>query len=149
MVLSFIFLWSPVRAGDNFLMYRHLMVVIIHSRFSCFMNIGYQFCKVIVVIISRTNNTYIALYSILLTSLTKNISISSSFSSWSSSLSISWNWYHFAFRISMLCRKYWFGSAAWQVSTLPLMQTLHRNPYSLINTPLGLLGSNKYTQGLF
>ena len=54
-----------VRAGDNFLMYRHLMVVIIHSRFSCFMNISYQFCKVIVVIISHTNNTYIALCSIL------------------------------------------------------------------------------------
>ena len=54
-----------VRAGDNFLMYRHLMVVIIHSRFSCFMNISYQFCKVIDVIISHTNNTYIALCNIL------------------------------------------------------------------------------------
>ena len=29
------------------------------------------------------------------------------------------------------------------------MQTLHRNPYSSINTPSGLLGSSKYTQGLF
>ena len=146
MVLSFIFLWSPVRAGDNFLMYRHLMVVIIHSRFSCFMNISYQFCKVIVVIISHTNNTYIALCSIL---CIQHHALRTSSSSSSSSLSMLWNWYHFAFRKSMQCRKYWFGSAAWQLSTLPLMQTLHRNPYSLINTPLGLLGSNKYTQGLF
>ena len=157
------------------------------------------------------------------TSFSKNISISSSSSSsLSSLLSISWNWHHFAFRTSMLCQKYWFGSAAWRLSRLPLMhrgvvvttiaqlhstnpelrfcagsnpaggvseicdgedpwqwsrlemrlnsfcwstipqkqfititiiiiimQTLHRNPYSLINTPLGLLGSNKYTHGLF
>ena len=58
-----------VRAGGNFLnVYTgiSLMVVIIHSRFSCFMNIGYQFCKVIVVIISCKNNTYnITLCSIL------------------------------------------------------------------------------------
>ena len=77
------------------------------------------------------------------TSPSKNISISSSSSS--SSLSIS----HFAFRTSMLYRKYWFGPAAWQLLTLTLMQSLHRNPCSLINTPLGLVGSNKYTQGLF
>ena len=29
------------------------------------------------------------------------------------------------------------------------MQALHRNLYSLINTPLGLLSSNKHTQSLF
>ena len=143
---SLLYLYDlQVRAGDNFLMCRHLMVAIILSRFFCFINIGYQFCKVIVMIISCTNNTYIALCSILC-----NISISSSSSSsLPSSLSISWNWYHFAFTTSVLCRKYWFGSAAWQLSTLPFMQTLHRNPYSLINIPLGLLVSNKYTQGLF
>ena len=36
----------------------------------------------------------------------------------------------FAFRTSMLCLKYWFSSVTWQLSPLPLMQTLHRNPYS-------------------
>ena len=130
-------------------MRRHLMVVIIPFRFLCFINIDYQFCKVTVVVISSTNNTYNALCSIHVTSLSSNISVSSSSSSLSSSLSILWNWYHFAFRTSVLCWKYWFCSAAWQLSTLTLMQTLHRNPYYLINTPWGLLGSNKYTQDLF
>ena len=131
-----------VRAGDNFLMCWHLMVVIILFRFFCFVNIGYQFCKVTVAIISSTNNTYILLCSILCNILSKNISISSRSSSLSLSLSISWNWYHFAFTTSMLCRKCWFGSAAWQLST----------QYSLIDTPLGLLDPGPflyYTQDLF
>ena len=63
--------------------------------------------------------------------------------------SCGWNWCHFAYRTSMLCWKYWFGPAAWKLSTLPLMQALHRNLYSLINTSLGLLSSNKHTQSLF
>ena len=46
-------------------MFRHLMVIIILFRLFCFINIGYQLGKVIVVIISSTNNSYVAFYNIL------------------------------------------------------------------------------------
>ena len=67
--LFYIFMHLQVRAGDNLLMCWQLMVVIILLRFFCFINIGYQLCKVIFVITSCTNNSKITLYKILCNSI--------------------------------------------------------------------------------
>ena len=64
-ILFYVFMYCQVRAGDNFLMCRHLMTVIILFRFFSFINIGYQLFKVIVVIISCTSNSYITFFNIL------------------------------------------------------------------------------------
>ena len=104
---SFLYIYDlQVKAGDNFLTCRHLMVVIILFRFFCFINIGYQFCKVQLWSSPIQIITALPFAVYFVTSLSKNIPISSSSSSSFLSLSILWNWYHFAFRTSMLCQKY-------------------------------------------
>ena len=114
------------------------MVVIIHSRFSCFINIGYQFCKVIVVIISSKNIPTLPFAVYFVTSRSKeHISFFKLFIIIIFITVSLVDKVPFCFQNINAVSKIliWLCS----LTTLPLIQTLHRNPYSLINIPLGSL----------